>query len=88
MHADGYAGFNALHYHGDIVEAACWAHARRKFADIVQTTQSPTALEAIRRIALLYAIEKSIRGKPPDERRRIRQAESIPILAGLKAWLE
>jgi transposase len=35
----------------------------------------------------LYAIEAKIRGKPPDERRCIRQAEARPLLDALQAWL-
>ena len=31
IHADGYAGFNELFAGGQIAEAACWAHVRRKF---------------------------------------------------------
>ena len=31
--ADGYAGFGAL-YQGEVIEAACWAHARRKYYDL------------------------------------------------------
>jgi Transposase IS66 family len=34
LQADAYAGFNALYVDGTIREAACWAHARRKFYDL------------------------------------------------------
>lgn len=34
MQVDGYAGFERLTARGDIVLAACWAHARRKFYDV------------------------------------------------------
>lgn len=46
------------------LEKPCWAHVRRKFYDIHQATQSPIALEALTRIAELYAIEEQIRGQP------------------------
>ena len=36
LQADGYAGFNKLYESGRIVEAACWAHVRRKFHDLFQ----------------------------------------------------
>jgi transposase len=62
LQVDGYAGFETL-AGGDIVLAACWAHARRKFYDIHQATSSPIAAEALRRIAGLYAIEAEIRGR-------------------------
>src|SRR6185437_10643291 len=63
LHADGYAGFDRLFASGRIQEAACWAHVRRKFFDIYETTKSPSAREALDRIAALYAIEREIRGK-------------------------
>lgn len=36
LQADGYAGFNKLYEQGRIVEAACWAHVRRKFHDYIR----------------------------------------------------
>lgn len=87
MHADGYAGFNALYDAGAVTEVACMAHIRRKFVDVHQASGSAIAEEAIRRIAQLYAIEKEIRGKPPDERAADRQARSRPIFENFEAWL-
>jgi hypothetical protein len=87
LHADGYAGFNALFETGRITEAACWAHVRRKFYDIHAANGSPLAKEALDRIGALYGIEDLIRGLPPDERRRIRQDRSMPLLAELHDWL-
>jgi transposase len=87
LHADGYAGFDRLFESGRIREIACWAHARRKFFDLYEATQSLIAKEALDRIGALYAIESEIRGKPPDERRDARQARAGPLLADLHAWL-
>src|ERR1700688_2258144 len=57
MQADAYAGFNRLYEvarkAGPIVEAACWAHARRKFFDLARLNQAPIASEAIARIDAL-----------------------------------
>jgi transposase len=50
LQADGYAGFNKLYETGRIVEAACWAHVRRKFHDLYQAHRSPIAKEALERI--------------------------------------
>jgi transposase len=47
LQADGFAGFNRLYETGAIVEAACWAHARRKFFDLHQGHASPVAREAL-----------------------------------------
>lgn len=88
LHADGYAGFNAIFETGTVTEAACWAHVRRKFFDVHAATASPVAMEALDRIGELYKIESDIRGKPPDERRRCREEKTLPLLDGVKAWLE
>jgi transposase len=87
LHADGYAGFDRLFETGRIHEIACWAHARRKFFDLYEATESPIAKEALDRIGALYGIENEIRGKPPDERRAARQARAGPLLDDLHAWL-
>jgi len=92
LQADGYAGFEKLYNEADpnhpIKEAACWAHVRRKFYDIQFATDSPLAIEAIRRIGELYGIEKHIRGQSADLRREIRQARSGPLLDALYRWLK
>jgi transposase len=86
LQADGYAGFNKLYETGRIVEAACWAHVRRKFHDLYQAHRSPIAKEALERIAQLYGIEQEIRGRSPAERKEVRQARSRPLLEALHAW--
>jgi len=87
LQADGFAGFNRLYENGVIIEAACWAHVRRKFHDLYEAHASPIAKEALESIATLYGIEKEIRGRPPDERRQIRDERSLPILESMRAWL-
>ncbi len=86
LQADGYAGFDRL-YGERIQEAACWAHVRRKFYDFHVAHDSPLAAEALERIGRLYAVDADIRGRPPDERRRVRQARAGPELESLHAWL-
>lgn len=88
LQADAYAGFNALYETGRILEAACWAHVRRKFFDLHQAHASPIATEALRRIGQLYAIESAVRGEDPATRRRARQAQARPLLEALHVWLE
>jgi transposase len=87
LQADGYAGYAGL-YDCGVTEAACWAHARRKFFDVHAATQSPLALEALQRIAALYAIEATIRGQSRDARLAVRQTQSAPLFAELRTWLE
>jgi transposase len=88
LQADAYAGFDPVYATGRVREAACWAHVRRKFYDLQVAHKSPIAQEALERIAALYAIEKEIRGRPPDERRAIRQTRARPLLKSFHAWLE
>jgi transposase len=88
LQADGYAGFEQLYETGNIREAACWAHVRRKFYDIQVAHKSAVAMEALERIAALYAIEKEIHGRLPEERRAVRNERSRPMLESLKQWLE
>jgi transposase len=88
LQVDGYAGFERLTARGDIVLAACWAHTRRKFFDVHESIGSPIAAEALRRIAELYAIEKSIRGRTAEERRSVRSTKSRPLVEAMKPWLE
>jgi hypothetical protein len=89
LQADGYAGFQGLYdrEHGPLIEAACMAHARRKFFDLHAATASPIALEALERIGALYQIEAEIRGRQPDERKAERQARAAPLLKDMHEWL-
>jgi hypothetical protein len=48
---------------------------------------SAIAEEAIARIAPLHAVEKAIRGSPPEERVRARQEHAVPVLDALQARL-
>jgi transposase len=89
LQADGYAGFNGLYDRPlePLQEAACWAHARRKFFDLHAATGSPVAREALERIAVLYQIESDIRGNLPAERRAAREERAVPLLESLYDWL-
>ena len=88
LQADGYAGFQRLYEGGQIQEAACWAHVRRKFFDLDQAHASPIASEALSRIGQMYGIESEIRGRSPDERLQIRQARTRPLLDQMHRWLQ
>src|SRR5437764_10876412 len=88
IHADGYAGFNELFAGNRIVEAACWAHVRRKFFDVNAATASPIAKEALDCIGHLSPVEETIKGFLPDHRRRERQERSKPIAAALAVWAD
>src|SRR5450432_113945 len=87
LQVDGYAGYRALAQKGDVSLAFCWAHVRRRFYDRAVGEASPIATEALQRIALLYAVEKDIRGRSSDDRRAARQGQSLPVLVELEPWL-
>ena len=88
LQADAFPGFNRLYETGGITEIACWAHVRRKFHDLYEAHASPIAKEALERIAALYGIEKEIRGRTADERKRVRNQRAGPLLDDLKRWLQ
>jgi transposase len=88
LQADAYAGFGHLYGAGTIHEAACMAHARRKFHDIHQVQPSPITTEALDRIGALYGIEREIRGQTVEQRQEVRQARAKPLLDELRRWLE
>jgi transposase len=92
LHADAYAGYNALTAAkgGEpqpISHVACMAHARRELFKVYETTKSPIAEEGLRRIGELYAIEAAINGQPPEQRRAARQVRSKPLLEALNEWM-
>jgi len=90
LQADAYGGWIKLYDSGNVTEAACWAHARRPWWDLYLSTgkaEDSLAAQALRRIAALYAVEKDIRGQPPDIRRAHRQARAGPLLEEMHAWL-
>ena len=91
LQADAFAGYDQLFADGQVVEAACWAHARRKYYEIHKgQDEMPGTLahQALLRIGALYAIEKDIRGKPAEERRRQRQSRAKPLVEALHGWLQ
>jgi transposase len=91
VQADAYAGFNRLYAPGrapgPVLEAACWAHARRKFYELAQLAKAPIAAEAVARIDQLFAIERAINGQSVEARLARRRESSAPVLAELQAWL-
>ncbi|MET0192663.1 MAG: IS66 family transposase [Hyphomicrobiaceae bacterium] len=105
LQADAYGGYGALYRAGrapgPILEAGCFAHARRKFfelADVAAAARKksrgeragmiyPIALEAVQRLDVLFDIERAINGKSAAERLATRQELSAPLIAELHAWL-
>ena len=87
---DGYEGYQPACEQYHITRLGCWAHARRKFVDAQKLqpkgkTGKPDQLLAY--IQALYRIEKTIKHHPPDERYRIRQQQSKPLIDKMRKWL-
>jgi transposase len=86
--ADAYAGYNELYEPGrepaPIIEAGCWSHARRKFYELATLKKAPIAIEAVRRIDELFAIEREINGLTTDERLAARKERMTPLINDLE----
>jgi transposase len=100
LQTDGYEGYGAIGREPGIIHAGCWAHARRKFTDALKvggknrkkgakrSTKQSKAEAGLRFIQKLYAIERDVKEASPEERHRVRQDRSLPILADLRKWLD
>jgi hypothetical protein len=88
MHADAYAGYDAIYLGSDheIIEVACWAHARRKFFD-ARSNYPRQAHQVLEWIQQLYDIEDRARDLLIEARGELRCAESVPVLDKLEAYL-
>ena len=80
-------GFNGLFGESKADEQACMVNVRRKFVDEFERTGADIAKHAITQVADLYAVEKEVRGKTPEERVALRKEKAKPIFDKLDAWL-
>jgi len=96
VQTDGYGGYDFLDRQQGIVHLGCWAHVRRKFADVIKAAgklrskkKTGLAEEAVERIRALYFIEKTALEKEfgPEEIQRLRQEQSKPLVAAFHDWL-
>ncbi len=92
LHADAYGGYDQLYIgntknpEAKITEAACWAHTRRKFYEVTQTSnKAKIAQERLIQIAEIYKIEEEIKGLAPYKRGEIRQERSRDLVTKLFA---
>jgi len=91
LQADAYAGFNELYdparKPGPLTEAACWSHGRRKLFVLADVAKAPLAVEAVRRIDAIFAIERDIKGLTAAERYAMRQVRVAPLVLALERWM-
>jgi transposase len=106
LQADAYGGYGDLYLPdrqpGPVLEAGCFAHARRKFFELADiegaarrksrgervSSVYPIALEAVQRLDALFEIERGINGSTPAERAAARKEHSAPLMADLHNWLQ
>ena len=92
LQTDGYEGYTAIGRQPGIISQGCWAHARRKFDEAIKGQKDPKktgkAHAGLALIQKLYRIEREIKESPPDDKQRLRQQRSVPILDQLRQWLE
>jgi transposase len=88
LQADAYGAYDGIYTgsNGEIVEVACWAHARNKFAD-AQSTDPERALAAKAFVRRLYDVEDEAKKLSSTERLRLRQEKSVPLLESFRQWL-
>ena len=84
---DDYQGYKALIKDNKITEAACMAHARRKFFELFAANKSHIAQAALEQFNAIYAAEAKLQDLAPDERRHQRQTDIKPLMDKLRQWL-
>jgi transposase len=89
LQADAYSGYDRIFTRSDVTEVGCWAHARRKFYESLDTSpaEASAVMAGIRR---LYAVEARAKNEElaPDATRDLRCRESLPILQAIREYLE
>jgi transposase len=102
LQADAYSGFNALYEvnrkPGPITAVGCWAHARRYLFELADVTSnardnsskviSPIAFAAVQKFDAIFALEREIVGKSPDERLAVRRRDVTPLVDELIEWMK
>lgn len=89
LHADGYQGYHKLPENIRVV--GCWAHARRKFDEALQTLpkemqkDSPAAIGECY-CSRLFKLEQAFAELTPEERYEKRLEQEKPVLDALLSW--
>lgn len=95
LQTDGYAGYDAVGREPGITHVGCWAHARRKFVEALKghdpkrhSPRESVARRGLGFIQKLYTLERQAQDLLPEERLRLRQELSQPVITALRAWLD
>ncbi len=86
--ADASANHNIIFGPGKATEAGCWAHAQRYLAKAFRGAENPLAATGLSYTKALFGVEQTIALLSPQERLRVRQEKSGPIVDQFFAWVD
>ena len=95
LHSDGYQAYHNLP--SDVTAVGCWAHLRRKFADILKSIpdynkSGSLAMYAVDYCDKLFALEREYAKLPADNnfkaRQEMRLEKSKPIMDEFFDWVD
>jgi transposase len=84
--ADAYGGYNGVVAGNEITRAGCWVHMKRKVID-AEKAAPEIAREAVEWVRALYAVERQSKDASVEQRLKLRQQQSLPLLAQLRERL-
>ena len=87
VQTDMYAGYKPVLLPGTVKRLACLAHVRRKFIE-AQKAAPEACRKVLEMIAGLYKIETKAKSSSFEERKSMRQKESVPLLEKLHEYLK
>jgi transposase len=91
LQRDGYSAYGSMVKDDKegLIPVGCWSHARRKFVEAADL-QETAALEIVGEIRKIYLVESHARDQclTPEQRLKLRQELSAPILTALRPRLE
>jgi transposase len=89
LQVDGYDGYSMVCEKNKLTRLGCMDHARRKFKDAFSTSGGKDiGKRGLIFFKSLYKIEDDIEKLSPNEKKRIRQEKSKPILEEMKKWVD
>ena len=79
-----------------LINANCFAHARRHFANAIkamgsgnaEAVKASVAYKALVRIGAIYDLESTLKGLSPEERLKERQSSIKPLVEEYFAWIK
>jgi transposase len=90
---DGYQVYHKLDMEEELRVAGCWAHARRRFSDVVKSlgakgSRGTLAQQALDQISSIYKVENTLSTLSPEERLNRRQLLVRPLVEAYFTWVK